>query len=351
MNTKDLQLKIPEISVNELQRLAEKFLDAVFKKVNAHDLLIEPQWDIDHLCYRVETEDDYAAYHQAFLKLGELLTEKEVRGRTISTFDLTTPITYKNWMIKLIELPAPKKGKVVKTGFEHLEMVVDKPLTEIAKRNPKLDWDKSGLEKTFNSELELSFGSCAIKFHNISLKSVINFEERPKMAILVSELRLLEMFKDNEPFIAGTPPLAIDLPNSDLDFLVTFADPNEFKLMCQQGFALLPEFEITVGEINDMQYSLCRFTYRGIPVEIFCASLSTFRQSGFLHFNAEEKLLKYGPPSWQQEVLNLKEMGYKTEPAFARLLQNDEIDAYQLILDIQRKPIQELRSAIRSSMN
>lgn len=351
MNTKDLKLKTPEISASELQLLAEKFLDTVFKKVNEHNLLIEPHWDIDHLCFRVETEDEYAAYHQTFMKLGDLLTEKEVNGRAISTFELGTPISYKNWSIKLLELPAPKKGKMVKTGFEHFEVIVDRPLTEMVKRYSKLNWDTSGLEKTFNSELELPFTNRSIKFHNMSLKSVINFEERPKMAILVSELRLFEMFKDNQPFIAGTVPLAIDLPNADLDFLVTFADPNEFKLMCQQGFALLPEFEITTGEINDMQYSLCRFSYRGIPVEIFCSSLSTFRQNGFLHFNAEEKLLKYGPPSWQQEILKLKERGYKTEAAFARLLQDDEIDAYQFILDLQRKPIQDLRRAIRSSMN
>lgn len=334
-----------------MQSLAEKFLDGIFSKIKKADITIEPHWDIDHLCFRVETDDAYEAYKKTFLKLGQLLIEKHVGGRLIATFDLHTPIYYKDWIIKLVELPAPKANKRVRTGFEHLEIVVDRPLDEFKKKYPKFDWDASGLEKIFNSELELSFGDSAVKFHNLSLRSVINFEDRPKMAILVSELKLLEMFKDYQPFIAGTVPLAIDLSTADLDLLVTFADSGQFKSMCQQGFALLPEFEIVMGEVNDLPYCLCRFTYRGIPVEIFCSSLSTFKQNGYLHFNSEEKLLKYGLPNWTEEILLLKSMGLKTEPAFARLLQNDQIDPYQFILDLQKKPIQELRGVIRSSMN
>jgi hypothetical protein len=64
----------------------------------------------------------------------------------------------------------------------------------------------------------------------------------------------------------------------------------------------------------------------------------------------EEKLLKYGPANWTEEVLNLKSLGVKTEPAFAKLLKSDT-DGYKLLLDLQKKPISELRSIIRSSLN
>lgn len=347
---KDLALKLEDISSDEIQNLAEIFLDTVFSKINANQIVIEPHWDIDHLCFRVETEALYEDFKRKFSKLGELLAETNIKGRPIATFELQTPIRYKDWLIKLIELPAPKRGKSVKTGFEHFEFVVDKCLEDISKKYPWLEWDRSGLEKIFNSELELSLGNSAIKFHNLSLKSVINFEQRPKMAILVSELKLLEIFKNHQPFIAGTGPLAIDLPNSDLDLLVSFKDPNDFKKICQQGFSSLPEYEISIGEINNESYCLCRFSYKGIPVEIFCSKLSTFSQNGYLHFNSEEKILKYGPMNWAEEIIKLKSSGIKTEPAFARLLQKTEMDAYQFVLNLQKKSIQELRSIIRSSM-
>tara|TARA_B110001454_G_scaffold219201_1_gene251913 strand:- start:56814 stop:57848 length:1035 start_codon:yes stop_codon:yes gene_type:complete len=342
---------VPNISAGELQTLAEKFLDKVFVKASSQKFSIESHWDIDHLCFRSESIDEYEAYRDVFSALGELLTEMNVNGRPIATFELHTPIQYKQWLIKLIELPAPKKGKSVTTGFEHFEIVVDRSLEQLAKQYAKLEWDKSGLEKTFNPELELPLGDAAIKLHNLSLKSVINFEHRPKMAILVSELNLLEMFKDHEPFIAGTVPLAVDLPTADLDLLVTFSDVAKFKEMCHQGFALLPEFEISMGEINGTPYCLCRFDYRGIPVEIFCSAQSTFRQNGYLHFNSEEKILKYARSTWTKEILELKQTGLKTEPAFARLLQSRDVDAYQFILDLQKKSIQDLRRILRSSLN
>jgi uncharacterized protein len=338
------------LTTSDVQNQAETFLSSLFKKMSSHQLELAPQWDIDHLCYRVETSSDYDKYKEAFSKLGHLLAETEVRGRLISTFELHTPIYFQNWMIKLLELPAPKEGKKTKTGFEHIEVVVDSSLEELAQRYPKLDWDRSGLEKIYNSELEISFGSGAVKFHNLSLKSVINFEQRPMIAVLVSELKLLEIFKNNQPFIAGTIPLAIDGPGADVDFLVTFADPKEFIEICKHDFSSLPEFEVYSKEINDLQYSLCRFDYRGVPVELFCSSLSTFKQNAFLHFQVEEKLLKYGPANWTEEVLNLKSLGVKTEPAFAKLLKSDT-DGYKLLLDLQKKPISELRSIIRSSLN
>ncbi|MBL7544131.1 MAG: VOC family protein [Bdellovibrionaceae bacterium] len=340
-----------KISASELQAQAEIFLNALFKKMQARDLKISDHWDIDHLCFRVESQNAYESYKTTFSDLGVLLTESHVNGRAIATFELHTAIQYKDWLIRLIELPAPKKGKVTRAGFEHIEVVVDLPLEEIMEKHSTIEWDTSGLEKIFNSELEANFGESAVKFHHVSLKSVINFEQRPKIAIVVSELKLLEMFKDHQPFIAGTFPLAIETPSADIDFLVTFDDPNEFANQCKEGFGLLPEFEISTGEIHNLSYSLCRFEYRGVPVEIFCSSLSTYRQNAFLHFQAEEKILKYGPASWSEQVIQLKMRGLKTEPAFAHLLNSDEVNAYQLMLELQKRPIAELRRSIRSSLN
>lgn len=340
-----------KISVPELQEQAETFLNTLFRKMKKRDLKLADHWDIDHLCFRVESQNSYDSYKNTFSNLGALLTESQVNGRAIATFELHTAIQYKDWLIKLIELPAPKKGKATQTGFEHIEVVVDCELEEIVKKNSNIDWDTSGFRKIYNSELETNFGDCAVKFHHLSLKSVVNFEQRPQVAIVVSELKLLEMFKDHQPFIAGTIPLAIETPDADIDFLVRFSDPDEFSTLCRERFGSMSEFELSNGEAHGLPYSLCRFEYRGVPVEIFCSSLSTYKQNAFLHFQAEEKLLKYGPYSWQEQVVQLKMRGLKTEPAFAHLLNNDKMSAYQFILELQKRPISELRRMVRASLN
>lgn len=341
-------IKFTEFTSPELQKQAEIFLGSLFEKVNAAGLSLQSNWDIDHLCFRVDSLSDYEEYKESFSKLGTLLTEAPVNGRPISTFELNYPIRYQNWLIRLIELPAPKETKKKKTGFEHIEVVVDCSLSNLSNRHPGFNWDVTGLAKIFNPELELSFGDCAIKFHNLSLKSVISFESRLKFAVMVSELRLFEIFQNHEPFIAGTIPLAIDGPESDIDFLVSVVNHDEFIQICESHFSGLTDFEIYQGHQNGADYSLCRFKHRSFPFEIYAAYESTFQQNGFVHFQVEEKILKYGPVEWRDEVIKLKTEGLKTEPAFAKLLNQNEEDPYQFLSKLQKKSIRELRDIIQT---
>ncbi len=349
MNTLKILYMSIFLSAADIQKLADDFLNKLFKKLEATKFNILPHWDIDHLCFRTETIKDYESYQAVFSTLGTLLIESDVNGRAISSYELNYPIRFQNWLIRVVELPAPKKGKSCKTGFEHIEVVVDQSLTSVCKQYPKLEWDKSGLKKLFNSELELSFESSAIKFHNLSLKSVINFEKRPKFAMLVTELRLFETFMNNDPFIAGTIPLAIDASAADLDFLVTFPSHDEFSLLCTQQFSHLPDFEMSQGHQDGADYSLCKMRYRDLPVEIFSSTDSTYSQNGFRHFHIEEKLLKYGRTEWQDRVIKLKDGGLKTEPAFAVLLKKEDVDPYQYLLELQKKSIKELRETIQTA--
>lgn len=342
-------MKAINLSPDDLQKKAEDFLIHLVSKINTSGFRIEPHWDIDHLCFRVDSLESYELYKENFVQLGTLLTESDVNGRPISTFELNYPIRFQSWLIRLIELPAPKKGKITKTGFEHIEIVIDRSLVSLQKEYSHLNWDSSGMIKLFNSELELSFGESAVKFHNLSLKSVVNFEKRPKFAIIVTELKLFEIFKDHEPFIGGTIPLGIDLPESDIDFLVTFPTHFDFKNLCTAQFSGNPDFAMSQGHANGADYSLCQFTYRRVKIEIYSSVTTTFEQNGFQHYQIEEKLLKYGVLEWQNEVIKLKSQGLKTEPAFARLLNKDDVDSYLYLKQLQKKPIQELREIIQTA--
>ena len=342
-------MKAINLSSADLQKKADLFLNELFINMKAMGLELESHWDIDHLCFRVDSLSAYELYKDTLANLGTLLTESHVNGRPIATFELNYPIRFKHWLIRIVELPAPKIGKICKTGFEHIEVVVDKALLELVSEYSKFNWDQSGMIKLFNSELELSIAESAIKFHNISLKSVINFEQRPKFAMLVTELKLFEIFKDNLPFIAGAIPLAIDVVGDDVDFLVSYPNYSEFELKCTELFAGLAGFEMSQGHANGADYSLCRFTYHEVSFQIFSSVDSTFSQNGFLHFQIEEKLLKYGAVDWQNKIVNLKSSGVKTEPAFGKLLKQDSVDPYIYLLELQKKSIRQLRDIIQTA--
>lgn len=159
-------------------RQALEFLSLLFNDLERHQIHLEPHWDIDHLCYRAPTEQKYQELKNMFLAFSDLLAETPVNGRMIATFQLHTPIPFRDWVIDLIELPAPKPGKSTPEGFEHIEVVCDTPFSELQSKHGHLNLDLGGLKKPFNQELEIVLGERNIKFHHLSLQSVIWFEAR-----------------------------------------------------------------------------------------------------------------------------------------------------------------------------
>lgn len=155
---------------------ALQFLEKIYSKIQTNHIELLPHWIIDHLCYRVETIEEYQDYKNLFLQIAKCLVESEVNGRMIATFKLNRPIRFKSYVIDVIEVPAPKKGKLVNTGFEHIEVVCDISFEEIMKQYPSLIFDTSGMTKTYNKELEVNLDGHSLKFHHQSLEDVIREE-------------------------------------------------------------------------------------------------------------------------------------------------------------------------------
>ncbi len=157
-------------------RNADIFLQQLFKKCDEAQVQLKPHWLIDHLCYRVPSTDLYLKNKKSFSQLGTLLIESEINGRPISTYKLHTPLKFRHYSIELVELPAPKPGKLNLHGFEHAEIVCDSSFEEIKRMFPNCQFDESGLKKAINPELEITFGELALKFHHQSLEQVIKLE-------------------------------------------------------------------------------------------------------------------------------------------------------------------------------
>lgn len=152
------------------------FLDRIFSNIKTAGLDVST-FEMDHACYRVCTLEQYEIKKSQLHTFGDLLTEADVNGRPIATFKLHKPFSYKNRGLYLVELPAPKKGKDVPEGLEHVEFVVGSRLTEIMNAYKNLPWNTSGMTKANNPELELKFDDgLAIKFHPESLSEVIRKE-------------------------------------------------------------------------------------------------------------------------------------------------------------------------------
>ncbi|MEM9524976.1 MAG: VOC family protein [Bacteroidota bacterium] len=136
---------------------------------------------LDHLCYRVDSVSRYENLRDELLEEGnELLVESPINGRRISTFRLRKPIQFSDRSIDLLELPEPKPGSPYPEGYEHVEFVTDRPLTDFATwlrkeiGIPTEQLDLSGASKEHNPDLRLRFTSgSSVKFHEQPLDQVI----------------------------------------------------------------------------------------------------------------------------------------------------------------------------------
>ena len=334
-----------KITFLEFTSHAHDFLQSLFLVLDKNKIVIEKNWNIDHLCYRTTTDADYVETKKYFFEFSKLLIESEVNGRLISTFKLQRPIQYQDWTIDLVELTAPKIGKQPQGGFEHIEVVVDVPFDAIKKRFAHCQFDESGLKKDFNQELEINFGAMAIKFHYLSLSSVINVEKNVELFQALKQLNIFSEFKNFSPLISGTFPLDIQIENSDVDILMQTDDLVGLQNLLHFKYGQHKHYHSTIVKNPNGRALVVDFEYAGFVFEVYAEDKPTVLQNSNLHFILEERILKLATADFRNKILELKKSCIKTEPAFAQVLKISG-DAYTGMIDFQKKSETEIKKSL-----
>ncbi len=327
--------------VEQFYQNAGVFLAKLFADIDASGIDIG-NWDIDHICYRTETLARYHDLKNELRTVGKLLIESEVNGRPISTFELVRPLTWEHRSIRLVELPAPKPNKLRAEGFEHIEVVAPTPLEELQNQYSACQIDGTGLEKVFNRELEIKLPSGAIKFHNLSLASVVEFEGNESVFKATQSSGILELLQPYGALVAGTFPLGITTEKSDVDILCATLDPVSLKTLLENTYAKFEGFEAHYKLKAGKPILVVRFRHENVAFEIFAQDLPAVEQTGYKHFLIEERLLKLGGPLLRIAVKSLRADGLKTEPAFATALSLSG-DPYEALLKLDNASESELQ--------
>lgn len=318
------------MNFEEFHRGALNFLDALFADFEKHKISLESSWDIDHICYRTENSTRYEELKKDWSRFAQLLVESVVNGRLIATYKLTTPISYQGWKIDVVELPAPKAGKVVREGFEHVEVVTGLSFEKLEQRFSHLPLDRTGMKKDFNPELEVALGERNFKLHPLSLESVIRTEKNARAWNALSKSKVLSLLKEEQAIVAGTFPLGVDTADSDLDILIRTAD---FAAVESKLQSLGVAMRSSCSTVDGLDSLVLNFVYEGVPFEIFAQDRHPIEQRAYRHFLVEEKLLKRGGAPLREKIMILRHQGIKTEPAFAKTLGLPG-DPYEALLDL-----------------
>lgn len=140
---------------------------------------------------------------------------------------------------------------------------------------------------------------------------------------------VLTTLSEFDPVLAGTIPLDIDLPNSDLDILCHARDLAAFKLKVISLFKEAEGFRIREYAIREEPSVIANFFAHGFEFEIFGQDVPVAKQYGYVHMVVEDRLLRIGGENARREIRGLKESGLKTEPSFAKYfaIDGDPYDA------------------------
>ncbi|PNU06332.1 DUF4269 domain-containing protein [Novosphingobium guangzhouense] len=133
-----------------------------------------------------------------------------------------------------------------------------------------------------------------------------------------------------DPRVAGTFPLGIDVPGSDIDVLCHAPDAHAFARVVWGAFAGAQGFAMHQWA-HDERAVVAGFTIAGVPFELFGSPVPVDAQMGWRHFEIERRLLDERGDDFRASVMAARRRGMKTEPAFAHVL-GLEGDPYAALL-------------------
>jgi hypothetical protein len=166
-------------------------------------------------------------------------------------------------------------------------------------------------------------------------------ETQQKAYQALKNLKIFETLKDHSPVLAGTIPLDVDIPGSDLDVICSTENLESFAQTLVREFGSFSGFALKHTIVRSEPTVIARFEAEGFPIEIFAQSSSVFTQPAVVHMLIEARLLTFAPREAREMIRALKQSGIKTEPAFAQCFEI-EGDPYEELLKISRLPDHEI---------
>lgn len=152
---------------------------------------------------------------------------------------------------------------------------------------------------------------------------------------LIQHKKILYHLKSIQPVIAGTIPLNLYIPGkSDVDILGYHDDLSGVEKILLKHFSRHTNFDVNIKPLRGEPSLISRFGIEGIPIEVFVQNIPVARQYGYRHLLVEHWLLQVHGEQLRQRILDHKQSGIKTEPAFALALDLPG-DPYEALLEFE----------------
>lgn len=177
-------------------------------------------------------------------------------------------------------------------------------------------------------------------WHDITYLKLGNERQKNAYSIL-NKLKIFKILREYDPTLVGTIPIEIDISESDLDIICEVYDIEEFEELVIKSFNRYDNFRIERQTVKGLLTSLSYFGYSNFLIGIFGQSKPVIEQNGYRHMIVEKKLLEISGENARKQIIKLKKLGLKTEPAFAKYF-NLKGDPFDELLKLSRLNKEEL---------
>lgn len=157
-------------------------------------------------------------------------------------------------------------------------------------------------------------------------------EKQKEVHAALKQSRIMKFLYAFDPFLAGTFPIGIHLPESDIDIICQYYRQEHFISVLKNAFSEMEGFHIKTKPIREIDSIIARFRFEGFKFEVFGQPIPVIEQYAYRHMLIEDNILTAKGAYFRIEVLTLKEKGLSTEEAFAFLL-GIEGDPYEGLLN------------------
>jgi hypothetical protein len=169
---------------------------------------------------------------------------------------------------------------------------------------------------------------------------------RPHHCEAIRRAGITSVLGEYDPHVAGTAPLGLAVPASDLDVLCHASDPITFAAALWGAFS--NEAGFSHQWIIADRPVVASFHAHGWRFQIFGQGQPVREQTAWRHFLIERRLLELGGPMFRAAVIRERTKGMKTEPVFAAVLRLDG-DPYATLLDLQDHTDEDLIDFLKAA--
>ena len=172
-------------------------------------------------------------------------------------------------------------------------------------------------------------------FDNIDYLKNGNPRQQKAYKLLAGNEVMLKL-AEYDPILVGTVPLEIDIASSDLDIICYWKNQQQFIDDITSRFSNEKGFIIETSIVRKQETVIANFQTVDFEIEIFGQNIPVKQQFGYRHMVIEHRLLQEEGEAFRRQIIELKQQGIKTEPAFCHLL-GFKNDPYTELLKLENR--------------